>query len=107
MMALERQYHDELNKELHGVPHSSSVSNIDNHISGKETEDKEEFDDDSELAKLSLSRRKRGNLEAAEVNLLMPSCYFHGSYKKLQKLHVLYIKCNNILSWIFLSYRKG
>ncbi|XP_034209814.1 pescadillo homolog isoform X2 [Prunus dulcis] len=69
MMALERQYHDELNKEVHGVPHSSSVSNIDNHISGKETEDKEEFDDDSELAKLSLSRRKRGKLEAAEKGI--------------------------------------
>ncbi|KAH0984694.1 hypothetical protein GBA52_011871 [Prunus armeniaca] len=68
-MALERQYHDELNKELHGVPHSSSVSNIDNRISGKETEDKEEFDDDSELAKLVLSRRERGNLEAAEKGI--------------------------------------
>ncbi|XP_008230547.1 PREDICTED: pescadillo homolog [Prunus mume] len=69
MMALERQYHDELNKELHGVPHSSSVSNIDNHISGKETEDKEEFDDDSELAKLVLSGKRRGKLEAAEKGI--------------------------------------
>lgn len=86
MMALEKQYHDELNKELHGVPHSSSVSNIDNHISGKETEDKEEFDDDSELAKLTLPRKKRGKLEAIEVNLLMPSCYFHGSYKKTSEI---------------------
>ncbi|PQP96487.1 pescadillo homolog [Prunus yedoensis var. nudiflora] len=69
MMALEKQYHDELNKELHGVPHSSSVSNIDNHISGKETEDKEEFDDDSELAKLTMPRRRRGKLEAIEKGI--------------------------------------
>ncbi|XP_048434825.1 LOW QUALITY PROTEIN: pescadillo homolog [Pyrus x bretschneideri] len=70
MMALEKQYHDELNMELQGIQHPSSTSNVDNQNSAKDTtEDAEEFDPDTDrdnMSKMLMSRKKRGVLEAME-----------------------------------------
>lgn len=71
MIALEKQYHDELKRELEGVPYSSSVSNV------AETGGREEplpdlqqiAEDAANMSKVVMSRKKRGLLEAIEVNL--------------------------------------
>lgn len=77
MMALEKQYHDELKKELEGVPYSNKHSSV------AETEDGEEpvvdlqqvAEDAANMSKVVMSRKKRGLLEAIEVKLQSLLCH--------------------------------
>lgn len=81
MMALEKQYHDELKKELEGVPYSNKRSSV------AETEDGEEpvvdlqqvAEDAANMSKVVMSRKKRGLLEAIEVKLQSLLC--HNSFE--------------------------
>lgn len=74
MMAHEMQYHHELNMELQGVPHSSSLLNIDNLSAAKEMGSKEldhnyelVDEDDRIMSELFLSRRIRGLIKSMKV----------------------------------------
>ncbi|KAF3444608.1 hypothetical protein FNV43_RR14300 [Rhamnella rubrinervis] len=86
MIALEKQYHDELKMELEGVPYTSSVSNKQSSVT--ETEGREEplpdlqqiAEDAANMSKVVMSRKKRGLLEAIEIG------------KKKKKDHVVLLK---------------
>lgn len=77
MMTLEKQYHDELKKELHGVQYSSSVSNMQSSFGEEMEEGKEEAlpdmqqiaEDTENLSKIVMPRKKRGLYEAMQVTL--------------------------------------
>lgn len=80
MLALERQYHDELQLELQGVQYSSSVSDMTKQSSVKDSEAQEESlpsmeqiaEDSTTLSKLVMSRKKRRLYEAMQVTLFTP-----------------------------------
>ncbi|KAH7532464.1 pescadillo homolog [Ziziphus jujuba] len=75
MMTLEKQYHDELKKELHGVQYSSSVSNMQSSFGEEMEEGKEEAlpdmqqiaEDTENLSKIVMPRKKRGLYEAMQI----------------------------------------
>lgn len=73
---LEKQYHDELKKEMSGTTYSSSLSNknsenTDSDEMQHQDEDmvpvSTEKDDEDNRAKLYMSRKKKGLFEAMEV----------------------------------------
>jgi hypothetical protein len=77
---LEKQYHDELKKEMSGTTYSTSLSNKDSENTGSdETQHQDqdmvpmttEKDDEDTRAKLYMSRKKKGLYEAIEVQ-----CFF-------------------------------
>lgn len=80
-MALEKQYHAELQMELQGMQYSSSVSDMNKQISGGDEEVKEESapameqntNDNDDMSMLGMSRRQRGLYEAMKVN--SADCY--------------------------------
>jgi pescadillo protein len=83
MEALKEEYFDGLKAELKGVLPSSSTSNVDNQISAKVTEDREESGPDyeqiakdkEEMELLLISKKKKGLYEAMKVNWLLLKYY--------------------------------
>ena len=82
MMALEKQYHDELKLELQGVQYSSATSNVDKQSSDQENEGGEDADlpdpeqiaeDNANLPLVVMSRNKKKLYEAMQVIYLL--CY--------------------------------
>lgn len=90
MMALEKQYHEEVKMELQGVPYSSSVTTQtsvqDMEVGEESLPDLQQVaEDTTNMSKVMMSRKKRGLLEAIEVKLqLFLKCFlfflkiFHG-----------------------------
>lgn len=86
MMALEKQYHDELKMELEGNEYSSSASDKNKQISGEDSDDEEAREEESlpdmqdiandaaNMSTLLMSRKKRGLYEAMKVMLLTLIC---------------------------------
>lgn len=86
MMALEKQYHDELKMELQGNPYSSSASDKNKQISGEDGDDGEAMEDESlpdvqdiandaaNMSTLLMSRKTRGLYEAMKVILWTLIC---------------------------------
>ena len=80
MLALEKQYHNELQLELQGVQYSSSVSNVNKRSSVEDTEAGEESlpdmqqiaEDSTTMSKVVMSRKKRRLYEAMQVTLFTP-----------------------------------
>ena len=80
MLALENQYHNELQLELQGVQYSSSVSNMNKQSSVEDAEAWEESlpnmqqiaEDTTTMSKVVMSRKKRRLYEAMQVTLLTP-----------------------------------
>lgn len=75
MLALENQYHNELQLELQGVQYSSSVSNMNKQSSVEDTEAWEESlpnmqqiaEDTTTMSKVVMSRKKRRLYEAMQI----------------------------------------
>lgn len=75
MMAHEKQYHDELKMELQGVQYSAAISKVDKQSSDQESEggedsalpDQQIADDNANLSKVVMSRKKRKLYEAMQV----------------------------------------
>lgn len=80
MMALEKQYHDELTMELRGNQYSSSASDKNKQISGEDSMDVEAGEEESlpdianDMSTLLMSRKQRGLYEAMKVILLTLIC---------------------------------
>lgn len=80
MMALEKQYHDELTMELRGNQYSSSASDKNKQISGEDSMDVEAREEESlpdianDMSTLLMSRKQRGLYEAMKVILLTLIC---------------------------------
>lgn len=77
-MALEKQYHEELKKELEGVPIPSKEDSIMD--TGAEEEsipgNDKKSEDNANMSKVVMSRNKRKLYEAMEVNCLYFRCHF-------------------------------
>lgn len=75
LLKLERQYHDELNMELHGVTFSASASRGSSQAPAGDTEIDESTrnvldqvaEDELNLSKVSMSRKQRGLMEAIQI----------------------------------------
>ncbi|XP_044503701.1 pescadillo homolog [Mangifera indica] len=73
MMALEKQYHDELTMELRGNQYSSSASDKNKQISGEDSMDVEAGEEESlpdianDMSTLLMSRKQRGLYEAMKI----------------------------------------
>lgn len=80
MLALEKQYHNELQLELQGVQYSSSVSNVNKRSSAEDTKAGEQSvpnmlqiaEDSTTMSKVVMSRKKRRLYEAMQVPLFTP-----------------------------------
>ncbi|KAF7819534.1 pescadillo-like protein [Senna tora] len=76
MMVLEKQYHDELKKELQGVPCTSVGPSVDKQTSAGEIQTGEEstsnieqnVDDVANMSRVKMSRKKRKLLEAMQIS---------------------------------------
>ncbi|KAJ1412155.1 Pescadillo [Sesbania bispinosa] len=75
MMILEKQYHDDLKKELQGVTYTSTGSNVEKETSTRvvqtgesTTSVQENVDDAADMGKLMMSRKKRKLLEAMQIS---------------------------------------
>ncbi|XP_078179135.1 pescadillo-like protein [Carex rostrata] len=77
LLLLEKQYHDELKKEMSGTTYSSSLSNKNSENTGSDEmqhQDEDmvpvstEKDDEDNRAKLYMSRKKKGLFEAMEIS---------------------------------------
>lgn len=75
MMALEKQYHDELKLELQGVK-PSAISNVDKQLPDQQSEGREDSnlpdyqqiaEDTDNLSKVMMSRKKKSLYEAMQV----------------------------------------
>lgn len=76
MMALEKQYHDELQLELQGIQNSSAISKVDKQSSDQDSDlpDHEQIaQDHANLSKVMMSRNKKKLYEAMQVIYLL--CY--------------------------------
>lgn len=71
--ALEKQYHEELKRELQGTQHST-ISN-DNNVNTELVPDLQQIAKDADsMSKMVMSRKRRNVLEAAEVTSLILLC---------------------------------
>ena len=80
MMALEKQYHDELKLEIEGRQYHSAISKVDKQSSGEESEGGEDSnlpdyqqiaEDNSNLSLVLMSRNIRGIYKATQVIYLI------------------------------------
>ena len=101
MLALENQYHNELQLELQGVQYSSSVSNMNKQSSVEDAEAWEESlpnmqqiaEDTTTMSKVVMSRKKRRLYEAMQVTLLTPIMLLYYSFLTCMQ-HVKFFSCN-------------
>lgn len=103
MLALENQYHNELQLELQGVQYSSSVSNMNKQSSVEDAEAWEESlpnmqqiaEDTTTMSKVVMSRKKRRLYEAMQVTLLTPIMLLYYSFLTCMQ-HVKFFSCNQV-----------
>lgn len=76
-MILEKQYHDDLKKELQGVAYNSAGSTVEKETpTGEPTNVQGNVDDGADMTSLTMSRKKRKLYEAMKVNSSYPLCIF-------------------------------